>query len=177
MKIEFDIADIDRDEVIDAMARQLLNEWHEETDPETGPTRYRRETKLGASMRQYLDQKIDGLADTLVREKFDQVVGERIVAAVDEVLREGWTKTDEYGSARGPKVTLKDRISEFLSQRDRYSSNQNVIDKAIKESLDKTLSGDFKKEIDAATKSLRAQLDAAVSDKFVSAIKAAMGVK
>lgn len=177
MKIETEIPDINRDEVIEAMARQLLGEWHEETDPETGPTRYWRSTKLGEVMKKYLDDKIDGLANVLVREKFDEAIGMRIANAVDEVLAEGWTKTDEYGSARGPKVTLKDRIGEYLGQRDRYSSNQNVIEKAIKEALDKTLSGSFKTEIDAAVKSLRAQLEAAVSDKFTSAIKAAMGIK
>jgi AcrR family transcriptional regulator len=178
MKIETEIPDINRDEVIEAMARQLLTEWHEELDEETGPTRYRRETKLGAAMKQFLEKKIDGLAETLVRERFDTVIAVRISAAVDEVLAEGWVKTDEYGGARGPKVDLKARISEFLSQKDRYSSpNLNVIDKAVKDAVDKTLSGSFKTEIDAAVKSLRAQLDAAVSDKFVNAIKAAMGVK
>jgi hypothetical protein len=178
MKIETEIPDINRDEVIEAMARQLLTEWHEEVDEETGPTRYRRETKLGAAMKQFLEKKIDGLAETLVRERFDEVVGMRIANAVDDLLTEGWSKTDEYGSVRGPRVSLKDRIGEHLSQKDRYSSpSLNVIDKAVKDAVDKTLSGSFKTEIDAAVKSLRAQLDAAVSDKFVNAIKAAMGVK
>jgi hypothetical protein len=44
VKIETEIPDINRDEVIESMARQLLTEWHEETDPETGPTMYRRDT-------------------------------------------------------------------------------------------------------------------------------------
>lgn len=177
MKIETEIPDISREEVIESMARQLLTEWHEEFDEETGPTGYRRETALGAAMKQFLEKKIDGLAETLVREKFDEVVGMRIANAVDEVLAEGWVKTDEYGGARGPRVDLKARIGEFLSKKDRYDSHHNVIDKAVKEAVDKTLSGSFKTEIDAAVKSLRSQLDAAVSDKFVSAIKAAMGVK
>lgn len=177
MKIEFEIQDINRDEVIEAMARQLLVEWHEENDPETGPTTYLRETKLGDAMKRYLDQKIGDFAESLVREKFDEVIADRIASAVDDVLAEGWTKTDEYGSARGPKVDLKARIGSYLSEQDRYSSNQNVIDKAIKAALDKTLAGDFKKEIESAVKSLRSQLEAAVSSKFTDAIKTAMGVK
>lgn len=177
MKIETEIPDINRDEVIEAMARQLLTEWHEEIDPETGPTRYQRISKLGESVERYLKKTIDETADKMVRAAFDESISARVSAAVDEVLAEGWSKTDEYGSPRGPKVDLKARISEFLLQKDRYNSNGNVIDVAIKQAVDKTLSGAFKSEIDGAVKTLREQLNAAVSDKFVVAIKSAMGVK
>lgn len=178
MKIETEIPDINRDEVIEAMARQLLGEWHEEHDEETGPGLCYRETRLGAAMKQYLDKKIEGLAETLVREKFDETVSARIATAVDDVLREGWQRTDEYGMPNGQKLDLKARIGSFLNERDRYRSpNAPRIDEMVKSAVEKTLSFEFKKEIDAAVKSLRAQLDAAINGKFTEAIKAAMGIR
>lgn len=178
MKIETEIPDISRDEVIEAMARQLLGEWHEETDPETGPGRFYRETRLGVLMKQYLDKKIEGLADTLVREQFDIVIKDRIAKAVDDALATGWTKTDEYGSPRGPAIDLKARVGEYLNATDRYRQPyKTFIEEQVAKAVEKTLGGEFKKEIDAAVKSLRGQLDAAVSSKFTDAIKAAMGVK
>lgn len=178
MKIETEIPDINREEVIEAMARQLLGEWHEEVEHDVNASYMRHyPTKLGAAMKKYLDDKIEGLAQTLVREKFDQVIQDRIAAAVDAVLKEGWVKTDEYGSARGPAMDLKGRISEYLNHHDRYSSGGKRIEGIVKEHVEKTLSGELRKEVDAAVASLRAQLNAAVSNKFVEAIKAAMGVR
>lgn len=178
MKIETEIPDISRDEIIEAMARQLIGQFADAHDYETGPYTEYRETKLGAAMKQYLDKRIEVLAETLVREKFDQVIADRIAKAVDQVLEEGWVKTDEYGSARGPKVDLKARISDYLNEKDRYTSpNLRRIEQQVKSAVDATLASEFKKEVDSAVKSLRTQLNAAVSDKFVSAIKQAMGVK
>ncbi len=180
MKIEFDIQDISRDEVIESMARQLLVEWHEETDPESGPQTYRRQTKLGEQMKHYLDSKIAELADVLVREQFDKVVIQRIAAQVDAVLAEGWQVTNQYGEARGPKVDLKGRITELLLKpgRDSYGNGESMtpIDRQVKAAIDGLIGKEFAKDIETARKSLKAQLDASVAAKFTDTLKKALGL-
>lgn len=181
MKIEIEVADIRREEVIESMAAQLLTEWHDENDDETGPTRYRRETNLGRDLKAFLEKKIAGLAETLVREQFDAVIHERIAKTVDDVLAAGWVRTDEYGNAIGSdRLDLKARISKLISdkQRDGYGGPQYTLsEKLIKEAVEKTLTRELNHEITAARNSLKAQLDAIVSGKFAETLKAAMGVK
>jgi hypothetical protein len=177
VKIETEIPDIKREEIIEAMARQLLTEWHEESDPEMGPVSYPRATKLGEAMERYLDDKIDTLATKLVNEAFDAAIRTRIGEAVEETIREGWIKTDEYGAPRGKRVTLKDRVGEILNERDRYHSPSDThLDARVKKAVDEVMTGAFKKEVDGAVAKLRAQLDAAVTGKFTDAIKKAMGL-
>ena len=181
MKIEIEIADINRNEVIEAMASQLLTEWHDEDDPETGPTRYRRESNIGRDLKRFLEQKIAGLAETLVREQFDAIIHERIAKTVDQVLAEGWMRTDEYGNAVGDqRLDLKARISKLISdkQSEGYGGPKYTLsEKLVKEAVEKTLTRELNDEIAKARTSLRAQLDTIVNGKFAEAVKAAMGVK
>lgn len=176
MQITTEIPDISRDEVIEAMARQLLTEWHED-DPETGPHAYPRASKLGEQMKRYLDDKIAGLADVIVREQFDVAIKDRINAAVDEALAEGWQKTDSYGCAVGPKIDLKGRISEALTKPDGGYGRPTLVDMKIKESVTKALDQSFAAEIEAAKKRVRAEIEGVLSGKVTEALKGALGIR
>src|SRR5689334_11401337 len=102
-----------------AMAEKLLAETQEyDVDDPDGPPpkQYWERKQIGKQLRLYLDKRITELAETMVRERFDEVIHERIAAAVDEVLRDGWVKTDEYGDRNGEVIDLKGRISRELLQ-------------------------------------------------------------
>ena len=192
-KIEIEIPDIDPELLVESMAAQVLNahvthafaddvDGDPEASPERVPLRLRGagSTKIALALRSYLDAKIAELAKTLVLEKFDQVIGERVAAAVDAVLAEGWAITDGYGNARGPRLDLKGHISELLQrQRDaelgkpRKAIIDTLVEKAVGDFIDRELAVELK----AARETLRKQLDVMITGKFTETIKSALGLR
>lgn len=181
MKIEAEIADIDRDEVIEAMARQLLTRYSMEYESDTGvPYEQPHKTPLNRAMRALLERKIDLLAQTLVRERFDRVVTERIAAAVDVVLDNGWTATDNYGNAKGPRVDLRGHISELLHDKKSEGYNKpsyTLAERLVTDKVSEVFSKELNKEIEAARAALRVQLDGMITTKFAETLKAALGLR
>lgn len=180
MKIECEMPDIKREEVIEAMAAHLLGALYDgdEDDPEPRPTYDRK--KIGQHLRVYFDKKVAALAAAEVRAAFDETIKARIAAAVDEVLRVGWQKTNSYGEAAGERLDLKARISEVLTQArgNGYGDrNPSVLDAAVKSAIDGFLSKEFQPVIDAAKANLKTCLDAKVMKTVSETIANAVGLR
>lgn len=176
MKLEFDISDITREDLVNAMAERLLTTYvREEETNSTYPTN----SPLADQMRKLIEQKVSEIAESHVRADIDNEIQERIALAVDAVLAEGWQATNTYGEPRGPKVDLRGRVSEVLltATRDYSGSPMTPIERQVKAAVDNLISKEFAKEIEAARKSLREQLDTAVSAKFTETLKTALGIR
>lgn len=174
MKLEFNLNDITRDDLIAAMADKLLTSYvREEETNSTYPTH----SPLAKQMKALIDAKISEVATSYTRNAIDEKIKVRISEAVDAVLAEGWQRTDEYGTARGPKVGLKERISELMLKAGSSYDRDNAIDKQIKASVSSVLTNEFQKEIDAAKAKVRAELDSVLSGKVTEALKSAMGLR
>lgn len=107
-----------------------------------------------------------------------KIAQDQIAPIVAEVLRDGWVKTDEYGVARSQeRVTLQSRISDMLSRKDQYSSNQRWWEKLIVERVDLLFREEMSGEIDAAKKKIREMLDARVVAAFGEIVRTTFGVK
>lgn len=171
MKIECEIDDINRDEVVAAMARQLLTRWSDD-DGETP-------TDLGRSLTNAVSQRITKIADEVVREHFDDTIRERITAAVDAVLAEGWYESDGYGGKRGERMDLKGRINAALTapRGDSYNRQKPLLQERLDKAAESLLDSEFKKVVEDAQKKLRQQLDGAVMAKVAASIKEALGLR
>ena len=171
MKLEFEIKDIDRDEVIYAMAQHLLRRWSD--DDGESPT------DLGRSLANAVSQRITKIADEVVRQHFDDTIRERIAAAVDTVLAEGWYESDGYGGRRGDRIDLKARINVAMTAQrgDSYSRKPSILQERIDEAVKATLDKEFEPVIKQARETLRKQLDAAVMTKVTETVKAALGLR
>ncbi len=180
MKIECEMPDIKREEVIEAMAAQLIGSVyeHDEDDPEPRPTYDRK--KIGHHLRVYFDKKVAALAAAEVRAAFDETIRARITAAVDEVLRAGWQATNEYGEARGERLDLKARIGALLTQArgNGYGDrNPSVLDAQVKAATEAFLSKEMQPIIDAAKANLKTCLDAKVMKTVSETIANAVGLR
>lgn len=176
MKLEFDISDIAREHLVDAMAEKLLTQYVRDED--TGGA-YRDHSPLARQMKEALEQRIDELAAEQVRDCFDEIIKARIVAAVDEVLAEGWRRTDEYGNPRGDKLDLKGRISEHLTKHQSGGYGREArtfVDELVHKTVESVFTRELQGELEKARKSLRAQLDAVVAGKVAETIKQALGL-
>lgn len=171
--------DIDNGALIDQCASQILAQYHGDYDedgelidngkhqPNKQIDRVIRETVI-AKVRKSLDEAIGS------------VTGEYIRAAVADVMAEGWSKTDNYGCQVGPKLTLKDRISETLTklQGDSYSSNRkNLIDAVIENAVSNAFKTDFAKTIEDAKVKFKAALDGTIAAKLQEALKSSLGLR
>lgn len=179
MKVEVTIKPISRDEVIDAMAAQLLGA--EMTEDEDGnPVKYWDRTTATKALEVRLMKAIDSKAEAIVRDAFDVTIRQRITAAVDEVLATGWVVTDNYGNRKGDNVDLKGRISELLMKQesDGYNSpKRTVAEQIAKKIIEEAFHGSFKAEIERARVALRDQVDTLVQAKLTETLKASLGLK
>lgn len=177
MKLEFNLNDITREDLVAAMADKLLTSYvHEEETNSTYPTH----SPLAEQMRKLIDEKISAVAEDYVRNALDEAIKARIAAAVDDVIAEGWQMTNEYGEARGPKVDLKSRVTDLMlkATRDPYRSEpaMNAIDRQVKAVVETYVAKELTGELDKARKQLREQLDAVVSARFTDTLKKALGL-
>lgn len=181
MKIEFEIQDISREEVCDAIARQLLTTMVKDYDPESGGEHeYVRRSDFAEMLGKHIEQKVEKLAEKAVREHFDATIKARIEATVDEVLATGWVKTDNYGNANGARVDLKGRISEIITKKESAGYNREswtLSEKLVRDKVEEILRGDLNKVSQEAQASLRKQLDTAVTTKVAETIKQALGLR
>lgn len=179
MKIECEMPDIKREEVIEAMAAQLLGCMYEydEDDPTERPAYDRK--KIGQHLRVYLDKKISAFAESAVRAAFDETIQARIAAAVDDVLLKGWQATNEYGEPRGEKLDLKARVSAVLTQSrgDSYNRRPSVIESQVQSAVEGFLSNELRPIIEQAKANLKTCLDAKVMQTVSDTIAKSVGLR
>jgi hypothetical protein len=179
MKVQFEMKPVTRDEVIEAMAAQLLGA--EMTEDEDGnPVKYWDRTTATKLLEKRLMKAIDEKAEAMVRDAFDETIQARVTAAVDDVLAAGWAVTDGYGNRRGDNVDLKGRISELLTKQE--SSGYNEPKRTVAEQIAKKIINDafhatFQPELERARLALRAQVDGIVSARLNETLKSALGLK
>lgn len=125
------------------------------------------ERQFSGAVGKAITAKVEKLIESIARDAIEK--------AVVVVLKEGWSRTDEYGGVKGV-ATLKDRIGEYLNHRERYGNNDRWIDKVVKEEASAALKGELGKELDAARVKLRAEVDNVTRVKLNEALRSALGV-
>lgn len=173
MKLEFDIDDINRNEIIDAIARQLLTKYRGLDGESDTPS------DLSRSLEHAVKQRIETIATELVRERFTEAIDERIRAAIDAVIADGWYDTDYHGGRVGERKDLRARINKELTAKrgDAYRSEPSILDKHIQEAIKTCLDKEFKSTIEAAKATLKAKLDEKVLASIAEGIKTAIGLR
>ena len=182
MKIECEIPDINRDEIIERMAVRLLGfDYHRDPeDPDPTPEIAKWDSKaIGKHLRVYFESKVAELAEQAVRRCFDDAIRSRIDAAVDVVLAEGWRETNNYGEQTGAKLDLKGRISKLLQEArgDNYNRKASVLDERVELATKELIAAEFKPLIEQARATLKSKLDTSVMNTVAETIKASLGLR
>lgn len=184
MKIEFEIQDISQEQVVEAMAARLLDDRyeHDDSDPENpDPTpRFTWDRKrIGHHLREYFQRQFKAIADEAVRRAFDDAIKERIYAAIDATLSEGWQETNQYGECTGGKLDLKARIGKLLTETrgDSYNRQKSVLGEHTEKAVEAIVSREFQPVIDAAKAHLKSCLDEKVMKTVSATIANAVGLR
>ena len=124
-----------------------------------------------------IERAVDDAVTDAVTKLVEGVGRERIGKEIERVMAEGWPMTNEYGEAKGTSVTVKDRISKILNERDRYNSNGTFIDQTVKRQVDETLNKTLKADIQAAKDKFKAEVDAVLTATIREALAKNLGLK
>lgn len=127
--------------------------------------------ELEGLVRRRFDERVEKQIDDLVA----AVGADRIEAAVETALAEGWTRTNTYGENVGKRIGLKERIAEILTNKTGYEG-KTYVDLVVAKTVAEVLRGELSKEIDAARDNLRKALNDAVKEKLATAVKGAFGI-
>lgn len=135
------------------------------------------QTAVDRSVSAAIEHAVNEAVEKAVSDLVNEIGKARVAKEVDRVLGEGWPRTNDYGEAKGPNVTLKERISKILEATDRYSSRGSWIDERVKEHVNETLNKTLKPEIDAAKNKFKAEVDAVLTATIREALAKNLGLK
>lgn len=124
-----------------------------------------------------VDSAVNDAVSEAVQAQVDKIGRDRISKAIEQVLSDGWQKTNDYGENTGAKIGLKERIGKILTDRDRYSGNGVYIDELIKRQVQEALNKDLKADIQAARDRFKAEVDAVLTATIRDALAKNLGLK
>lgn len=124
--------------------------------------------ELAAHVRERVEAAVD--------ERLSRLADEHLREAVAQIVREGFQQTNSYGEATGPRVTLKDRIGQYLAGRDSYD-RKSRIDAVFEKLLGEALNRELGEELKRAREAFRAQVDGVLQAKLTESLRSALGLK
>lgn len=160
--------EIGRAELLQQMAQLALDRMFRKYSGgsyDEEPYDYVDDSELGKLLRDEVRKTIRAR----VEERVQAITDERIGAELDQLLAEGWTKTDNYGRPTGSKFTLRDHALSLLTTTDSYN-RESYVDRSCREHVQEALSKTLKPEIDA----LKAKAKDALNSGFEAAIRVAL---
>ncbi len=111
------------------------------------------EARVENALREAAREAVGDEARAHVREVADQAITDHLYEAVAHTIEEGWQRTDSYGSPRGERMGVKDRVGEMLTKASRHGSGRTMAEELMREEVRKALHGEFGK----VTKKLTAE--------------------
>jgi hypothetical protein len=132
--------------------------------------------KLADGYQKGLDKRGAVNVESVLTKALDAFIRDKMLVEAEKVLAEGWRKTDEYGSPKGEKLMLRDRISAAINIQDRYNNNRSWLDSLVREQVEKLLGAEFKREMEEAKASFRKQVDELLTGKIAEGLRGAFGL-
>jgi uncharacterized membrane protein YheB (UPF0754 family) len=132
--------------------------------------------KIGRAISGKLEEKIEDAVEQRVSKLVEEITRERVSKEIEAVLEAGWAQTNNYGEPTGKTFTVRDRVNSFFNGTDRYSS-ESFVSRWVRESIDRDLKKAVDEEVATAKAKLRQMFDEAITGKFATTIREALGVK
>lgn len=185
--IEIEISDVDRpitrEEVVAAAARSLVaaaTASSERLPSDIDASDEGERSDASRASARWLRDAVEDMFSAQLREAVRRLTGDelsaqikaRVVAAVEQVLIDGWTPTDQWGNQRGLAQSLKARIH-ALAFEDRYDKPA-LVTETTRKVVAEFFTKEFKAEIEEARLKLRTQLGTLVAKTFADTVAAAL---
>jgi hypothetical protein len=113
--------------------------------------------------------------DRLIEERLGDVTTERMRGVLEEIIADGWQRTNNYGEAVGPKLGFRERATKELFE-PTGCNRARPIDDLFRETLNAALNKELGEVIKQATAQFRALVDETLQGKLRDALKSALGL-
>lgn len=119
-----------------------------------------------------IDKRVMTWIETAVKDtttaRVEKILDERLDKVVDQVLTEGWPRTDNYGTVLG-RMTLKDWVTGKLKSDNQYGNNP--VNRALEDGLKRALDGELKEELAAVRAKFKGLLKGELAARLASGDK------
>ena len=143
---------------------------------EAGQVREWLDEQIGRQLSGKLDERIRGAVEAHVSKLVEEITRERVSKDIDAVLEKGWAETNTYGEPTGKVFTVRDRVNSYFNSGSSYGRD-SLVSRWLRESIDRDLKKAVEEETAAAKAKLRQMFDEALTGKFATTIREALGVK
>jgi hypothetical protein len=132
--------------------------------------------EVAERMHDQIEKAIDDGIRPALEKALEKITVEALRPAVAAAFEEGWQPTDGYGRPSGPKLTLKDRISQVFERKDSYD-HCSKVESIAREIIEAAYKADLNGEIARLRDGFRKQVDEALQVKFRDALAESVGIK
>jgi hypothetical protein len=132
--------------------------------------------EVAEKMHDQIEKAIDDGIRPALEEALEKITVEALRPAVAAAFEEGWQPTDGYGRPSGPKLTLRDRISQVFERKESYD-HCSKVERIAREIIEAAYKADLNGEIAKLKEGFRKQVDEALQVKFRDAMAEAVGIK
>lgn len=162
MRVNVELPDYDRD--IDSIVQRAVSE-----------------ALHGEGYEGSLDDRIEEAITTSVRDSLrdvaERLIEQRVRAEIENVMLEGWQRTNQYGEPTGELATVSSLIRDALTKESGdYHRRETMAAKLTRELLETTMRSEFDKEIKAARQAFRDKIDAVLAGHLTDALRKAVGL-
>lgn len=130
-----------------------------------------------ADAKERIEEAVEGVIRSALDERLAALTDEVVRPAVAAALGEGWQKTNDYGDPVGPRVGLKERISEQLLKTDSWGNREPWITKFVREAIEHELRGELGRELTKAKETIRGTVTGIVQQKLNETLAEALGLR
>lgn len=100
----------------------------------------------------------------LIEKQAEAIALEHVRPAVETIMTEGWKLTDSYGNPSGKRLTLRERIEEYLIQKcGDYNSKTTRVDRIVEQHMDRALKNELSEQIRVVKANFHAKVEAEIS--------------
>lgn len=124
-----------------------------------------------------IERTAQRLVEAAITAKIEEKVNAAVETALQKALEEGWQPTDHWGTPKGPKMTLADRIAKSISENQSYDKIEREINRFVTHAIEKVLGDRLKPEIACAVAKFKEVADSVVQAKLNETLKHALGLK
>ena len=131
---------------------------------------------MDGSLIRSLEQRLDDAVTKRIEELADDVILDRLRAELERALAEGWKRTNTYGEPIGEPISLKERVSRMLENKDPYRSSR-WADDVMTKMVDEVYRKELAKPIAEAKEKVKKMLEDKALEGFGNLLRKAAGVE
>lgn len=156
-------ATFNKEEVLHEIAERCLASFYDRYDDRD-------------SLREHIKMLMRDRVAQIIQEYTQAITEQAVADATQDLIQNGWTKTDNYGREVGDRVTIKGLVIDYLTKpKDSYHPARAF--KMADDLIEKHYKEDLKELVEQCKQRLRNLLNTKLDDALRSALLSSLGIR